>query len=213
MNLWRVSLLLALVAHAGCGYSLAGRGSFLPAYIKRIGIPQFVNNTAVFDLDRQVTERVRTEFIGRGKYTIVPDATGVDALLTGTISSVTLTPVAFNASLQATRYALILSASVEFKDMRTNKVLWTNPSMQYREEFELNPTSALDTTTFLGQDVNARERMANEFARLWRDPSVLSRPRTVQPRIARTTRSLSRWRKTAGYPGLRRWRFAGGCHD
>ena len=24
---------------------------------------------------------------------------------------------------------------------------------------------ALDTTTFLGQDVNARERMANEFAR------------------------------------------------
>ena len=165
MKLLRVSLLLALVAHTGCSYSLAGRGSFLPAYIKRIGIPQFVNNTAVFDLDRQVTERVRTEFIGRGKYTIVPDSTGVDALLTGTISSVTLTPVAFNASLQATRYALILSASVEFKDMRANKVLWTNPSMQYREEFELNPTSALDTTTFLGQDVNARERMANEFAR------------------------------------------------
>jgi hypothetical protein len=165
MKLLRVSLLLALVAHTGCGYSLAGRGSFLPAYIKRIGIPQFVNNTAVFDLDRQVTERVRTEFIGRGKYTIVPDSTGVDALLTGTISSVTLTPAAFNASLQATRYALVLSASVEFKDMRTNKVLWTNPSMQYREEFALDPTSALDTTTFLGQDVNARERMANEFAR------------------------------------------------
>ncbi|HEX9366826.1 MAG TPA: LptE family protein [Vicinamibacterales bacterium] len=161
----RALLLLALVAHTGCGYSLAGRGSFLPAYIKRIGIPQFINSTAVFDLDRQVTERVRTEFIGRGKYTIVPDASGVDALLTGTISSVTLTPVGFNLQNQATRYALTLSASVEFKDMRTNKVLWTNPSMQYREEFALDPTSALDTTTFLGQDVNARERMANEFAR------------------------------------------------
>ena len=165
MKCVRALLLLALVAHTGCGYSLAGRGSFLPVYIKRIGIPQFVNSTAVFDLDRQVTERVRTEFIGRGKYTIVPDASGVDALLTGTISSVTLTPVAFNTSQQATRYALTLSASVEFKDMRTNKVLWTNPSMQYREEFALDPTSALDTTTFLGQDVNARERMANEFAR------------------------------------------------
>jgi hypothetical protein len=165
MRCSRIVLLLALVAQAGCGYSLAGRGSFLPAYIKRIGVPQFVNNTPVFDLDRQVTERVRTEFIGRGKYTIVPDATGVDALLTGTISSVTLTPVAFNTSQQATRYALTLSATVEFKDMHTNKVLWTNPSMQYREEFALDPTSALDTTTFLGQDVNARERMANEFAR------------------------------------------------
>ena len=153
------------LAHGACGYSLAGRGSFLPAYIKRIGVPQFTNNTAVFELDRQVTDRVRSEFIGRGKWTIVPEAVGVDGLLTGVISSVTLTPVAFNEAQQATRYALTLSASVEFKDLRTNTVIWANPSMQYREEFQLNPTSALDTATFLGQDVNARERMANEFAR------------------------------------------------
>jgi hypothetical protein len=156
---------LAVLAQSGCGYSLAGRGSFLPAYIKRIGVPQFTNNTSVFDLDRQVTEKVRSEFIGRGKYTIVPDSTGVDGLLSGVISSVTLTPVNFNQSNQATRYALTLSASVEFKDMHTNKVLWSNPSMQYREEFALDPTSAIDTNAFLGQDVNARERMANEFAR------------------------------------------------
>ena len=160
-----VLLLVAVLAHSGCGYSLAGKGSFLPAYIKRIGVPMFTNNTSVFDLDRQVTERVRTEFIGRGKYTIVPEATGVDGLLTGVISSVTLTPVAFNAAQQATRYALTLSASVEFKDMRANKVLWANPSMQYREEFALDPTSAVDLNTFLGQDVDARQRMANEFAR------------------------------------------------
>ena len=158
-------LLVAVAAHSGCGYSLAGKGSFLPAYIKRIGVPMFTNNTPVFDLDRQVTERVRTEFIGRGKYTIVPEATGVDGLLTGVISSVTLTPVAFNAAQQATRYALTLSASVEFKDMKANKVLWSNPSMQYREEFALDPTSAVDLNTFLGQDVDARQRMANEFAR------------------------------------------------
>ena len=160
-----VALVLALLVHGGCGYSLAGRGSFLPPYIKRIGIPIFTNNTPVFDLDRQVTERVRTEFIGRGKYEIVPDATGVDALLTGTISSVTLTPVAFNTSQQATRYALTLTVSAEFKDMRANKVLWTNPSMQYREEFSLDPRTAADTTTFLAQDANARERMAFELAR------------------------------------------------
>jgi len=162
---WRLALVLAVLAHSGCGYSLAGRGSFLPAYIKRIGVPQFTNNTPVFQLDRQVTERVRSEFIGRGKWTIVPETTGVDGLVTGVISSVTLTPVAFNTSQQATRYALTLSAAVEFKDMRTNAVIWSNPAMQYREEFALNPTSAVDTTTFLGQDINARERMANEFAR------------------------------------------------
>jgi tetrahydromethanopterin S-methyltransferase subunit F len=161
----RIALVLAVLAHSGCGYSLAGRGSFLPEYIKRIGVPQFTNNTAVFQLDRQVTERVRSEFIGRGRWTVVTESSGVDGLVTGVISSVTLTPVAFNTAQQATRYALTLSAQVEFKDMRDNKVLWSNPAMQYREEFALNPTSALDTASFLGQDVNARERMANEFAR------------------------------------------------
>ncbi len=160
-----VAALLAVALESGCGYTLAGRGSFLPAYIKVIGIPLFTNNSAIFDLDRQVTERVRAEFIGRGKYTIKPDATGVDGLLTGTITGVFLTPVAFNAAQQATRYALSMTATVEFKDMTANKVLWANPAMQYREEFALNPTNALDTTTFLGQNQNAQTRMASEFAR------------------------------------------------
>jgi outer membrane lipopolysaccharide assembly protein LptE/RlpB len=160
-----VAALLAVVLESGCGYTLAGRGSFLPAYIKVIGIPLFVNNSPIFDLDRQVTERVRAEFIGRGKYTIKPDANGVDGLLTGTITGVFLTPVAFNSAQQATRYALSMTATVEFKDMTANKTLWSNPSMQYREEFALNPTNALDTTTFLGQNQNAQTRMASEFAR------------------------------------------------
>jgi hypothetical protein len=134
-----VAALLAVALESGCGYTLAGRGSFLPSYIKVIGIPLFVNSSAIFDLDRQVTERVRSEFIGRGKYTIKPDATGVDGLLTGTITGVFLTPVAFNSAQQATRYALSMTASVEFKDMTANKVLWANPSMQYREESSPQP--------------------------------------------------------------------------
>jgi hypothetical protein len=161
-----VVLAAAVVAQSGCGYSLAGRGSFLPAYVKRIGIPLFVNSTTVFDLDQRVTQKVRTEFIGRGKWTIVPDQTGVDAILSGTITGVTLTPVALNNQQQATRYALAMTGSVEFKDLQTNKVIWSNPSMAYREEFDVPASSnTLDTATYFGQDANALDRLSNEFAR------------------------------------------------
>lgn len=160
------SLLLLALSSGGCGYTLAGHGTFLPAYIKRIGIPTFTNNSTVFNVEQSVTQKVRAEFIGRGKYTIVPDTTGVDALLTGEISAITLTPAAFNTQQQATRYALTLVAKVEFKDMTTNKVLWQNPSMQYREEFDVTTTSnTLDPTAFFGQNVNALDRMTSEFAR------------------------------------------------
>ena len=41
-----VSLLRArAMLSRGCGYSLAGRGSFLPRHIKTIGIPTFANRT------------------------------------------------------------------------------------------------------------------------------------------------------------------------
>jgi hypothetical protein len=156
-----VALSMAL---PGCGYSLSGRGSFLPAYIKVIGVPMFVNSTPVFDVEKRITERVTSELIGRGKYTVKQDATGVDGLLTGEITSITLAPAAFTPDRQATRYALTLTARIEFKDMKTNKILWSNPSMQFREEFDVT-TDVADPAAFFGQDANALERVATEFAR------------------------------------------------
>lgn len=158
--------LLVLVPLSGCGYSLSGRGSFLPAYIKTIGVPQFTNNTPVFEIERRVTQHVQSELIGRGKYTVLPQTTGVDAVLSGEISSITLAPAAFTEQQQASRYVLTLTARVEFKDLKTDKILWSNPSMQFREEYDVTSTTdALDVTAFLGQDVNAQERLATEFAR------------------------------------------------
>lgn len=161
-----IALLALVLCLPGCGYSLSGRGSFLPAYIKTIGLPMFVNNTSVFDVEKRITDRVRSELIGRGKYKVVQETTGVDALLTGVISSITLTPAAFTDQRQASRYVLTLTANIEFKDLKTNKVLWSNPSMQFREEFDVTNTAlAADPNAFFGQDVNAVERLASEFAR------------------------------------------------
>jgi outer membrane lipopolysaccharide assembly protein LptE/RlpB len=150
---------------SGCGYALAGRGSFLPAYIRTIGLPTFVNHTQVFEIERPITDRVRSELIGRGSYTVTPETTGVDAVLTGEISSITVVPAAFTDQQQASRYVLIMTSKVEFKDLKSGKILWSNPAMQFREEYEVATTATPDVNTFLGQDANAVERLATEFAR------------------------------------------------
>jgi hypothetical protein len=148
----------------GCGYTLSGRGSFLPSYIKVIGVPMFTNSTPVFDVEKRITERVISELIGRGKYKVEPTATGVDALLTGEISSITLAPAAFTTDRQASRYVFTLTSRIEFRDMKTNKILWSNPAMQFREEFDVT-TDVADPNAFFGQDANALERVSSEFAR------------------------------------------------
>jgi hypothetical protein len=161
-----LAAVLAALLSAGCGYTLAGRGSFLPEHIRTIGVPLFVNNTQVFEVEQKITERVRSELLGRGRYTVLQETTGVDAVLIGEITSITYAPSAFTAQQQASRYAVTLVAKVEFKDLKTDKVLWSNPSMQFREEFEVTTaTVAGDVTAFFGQNTNALERMAAEFAR------------------------------------------------
>src|ERR1051325_3082343 len=90
---------------SSCGYALAGRGSFLPEYIKTIGIPTFANRTTVFNLETMLTQKVRAEFIGRGKYQTLPESTGVDALLNGEVTNVSIIPSSFNTQQLATRYS------------------------------------------------------------------------------------------------------------
>jgi hypothetical protein len=163
------AVLLLTLGSSGCGYSLAGRGSFLPAYIKTIGLPLFVNNTPVFDVERRITEKVRAELIGRGRYTVKPETAGVDAVLLGEIVTIALAPTAFNQQQQATRYSITLIARIEFKDLKTDKVLWSNPGLVFSEQYDLTTVVAggatTDVTAFLGQNVNALERLASEFAR------------------------------------------------
>lgn len=157
----------ALVLTAGgCGYSLAGKGSFLPATIKVIGIPEFANQTPYYDMERKFTERVRSEFIGRGRYQVLPQVTGVDAIVRGTITSVAIAPANFNQSQQATRYVVIIRTKIEFYDVKEDKVLWENPLMFFREEYDLPADSmAGDPAAFFGQSSNALERVALDFAR------------------------------------------------
>jgi hypothetical protein len=157
---------LGVAATPGCGYSLAGHGSFLPAYIRTIGIPTFTNRTVVFNLETMLTQKVRSEFIGRGKYQILPEATGVDALLTGEITAVSIQPASFNPQQLASRYAITMSARIELRDMRENKVLWENPGVLFRQEYDATGgRSVVDPAAFFQQDTNALERISTEFAR------------------------------------------------
>ena len=126
----------------------------------------FVNNTPVFEIEQKITAKVQAELIGRGRYEVKPDRQSVDAVLLGEIQAVSLAPAAFNDQQQATRYALTIVAKLEFRDVKSDKVLWANPALAFSEQDHVATTqTALDPNAFLGQNANAMERLASEFAR------------------------------------------------
>ena len=141
MWLWRkpalaMWIVAAALASNGCGYALAGRGNFLPAYIRTIGIPTFENHTSLFQIAQLVTDKVRTEFIGRGNYKIVPEAAGADAVLVGAVTNVMVVPTNFSAEQPASRYTITVTANIQLRDVQKDTILWSNPSISIREEYD-----------------------------------------------------------------------------
>jgi outer membrane lipopolysaccharide assembly protein LptE/RlpB len=161
------ALALALLAISACGYALAGRANNVPDHVRRIGVPPFENQSTTPDLDRVLAEAVRTELQGRGRYVIVQDATGVDAVLTAVLRPIAVNVLALtDQTRQASKYSMTVQASVEFKDLTVNKVLWTNPAMSVTEEYEATGTIAInDPAAIFSQDANALTRLAKAFAR------------------------------------------------
>jgi hypothetical protein len=171
---WPGALALALLlsSSGGCGYALAGHGSFLPDYIRIIGIPAFGNQTSYFDIAQILTDKVRTEFIGRGHYQVVPETAGADGVMVGTITGISILPSAFSAQQQASRYTITVTANIELRDSRENKVLWNNPAVIVRDEIDAtgsavsgDPNGALDPAAFFNQETSAVQRVGDEFAR------------------------------------------------
>jgi len=167
----RVATLLVCVwalAASGCGYALAGRGSFLPTTIRTVGIPKLENQTTFFQVEDILTDKIRTEFIGRGKYRVVPDTQGADAVLTGEILAISVQAVGLNDQQLASRYLFTWTIKVAFTDAQTSMVLWSNDALTVRGEYDLSQRGTDATTlgsTFVDQERTSADRIATDVAR------------------------------------------------
>jgi lipopolysaccharide assembly LptE-like protein len=152
---------------SGCGYALAGRGSFLPDYIRVVGIPQFENRSSFSQVEQILTDKVRSEFIGRGKFTVVPDTSGSDAVLSGEVLAISVQPVGFTEQQLASRYLLTWTMKVAFTDARTNEVLWSNDALTFRGEYELSTrgNTVIEGAVFVDQERSSVDRIATDVAR------------------------------------------------
>lgn len=161
----------AIIATMACGYALTGKGGSLPpksdgSPIKRIGVPLFVNQTRTPDLDQIVTTAVRQELQSKGRYTVLPDDTGVDAVLSGTLLDLRSDTMGITEARQAARYLIRVNANVEFKEANAKAPFWSNPSFRMAEEYDVpSGTTATDQTLIFQADRQALERLAKSFAR------------------------------------------------
>jgi hypothetical protein len=151
----------------GCGYALVGRGTIVDPSIKKIGVPTFANATGKAALDQKITQRVIEELLRRGRFDVVQESAGVDALVEGTILRYDVQPVGFSAdggggsATQASRYAITVTAKIRYAKVGAPEPIWSNDAFQFRDEYEVGS----DPAAFFDREDQAIDRLATSFAR------------------------------------------------
>jgi hypothetical protein len=158
-------LAVVAVASSSCGYSLAGRGSYLPTTIRIVGIPTFENATAQQRIEQTLTEQVRSKFIGRGKYTVINQEAGADAVLRARIVGFTLQPSGLNQQQLTSRYLVTITLKVAFVDLKNPDMpLWSNDALTFKDEYDLGSPNAT-SGTLIDQSPNVVTRIADDASR------------------------------------------------
>jgi outer membrane lipopolysaccharide assembly protein LptE/RlpB len=151
-----------LLVTAGCGYHTGGHRTQLPANVKTIAIPGFVNVTRTYRIEQIFTAAVVQEWLTRTNYRVVNnEAENADATLRGTIYSASSAPSTYDSRTgRAASIAVAVFARVTLTG-RDGKVLYDNPSYVFKDQYQLSN----DLSTFFEEDTPSLQRMSRDFAR------------------------------------------------
>ena len=142
--------LAVLLGATGCGYHVAGKADLIPATIKTIAVPAFLNNTIRYKLAEQLPADISREFISRTRYKIVTDPNAADAVLSGAVVNFISYPIiADQSSGRATVVQASAFLKVTLTERATGKVLFSRPLFEARERYEIstNPQAYFDESS------------------------------------------------------------------
>jgi outer membrane lipopolysaccharide assembly protein LptE/RlpB len=154
--------LLAAITTLGCGYHTAGHATRLPASMRTIAVPMFINQTQTYRIEQILTRDVVREFLARTHYQVTNDAgQSADAVLKGTVISAHASPLTYDAQTGRISSAVVtVSMKVSLID-HTGHTFFENQNYTFRQQYQVSR----EVTSFFEEETPALQRMSQDFAR------------------------------------------------
>lgn len=123
---------------SSCGYHVGGKADLVPKSIQTIAIPAFANSSIHYRLTDELPRDIAREFLARTRFKIENNASLADAVLNGTVNSVTTFPTIYDPiSGKATSVQVSVQMSITLVERTTGRVLYSNPSLQAKQNFDI----------------------------------------------------------------------------
>ncbi|HEY2364685.1 MAG TPA: LPS assembly lipoprotein LptE [Candidatus Angelobacter sp.] len=162
MRFARHIFLLAAMATLGCGYHTAGHATRIPASVRTIAVPVFINQTQTYRIEQILTRDVVREFLARTHYQIANDSgKSADAVLKGTVISAQAAPLTYDAQTGRISSAVVtVSMKVSLVD-HAGHTFFENQNYTFRQQYQVSR----EVTSFFEEETPALQRMSQDFAR------------------------------------------------
>ncbi|MEW6734014.1 MAG: LptE family protein [Acidobacteriota bacterium] len=145
-----------------CGYQRAGKGQGLPDHIHTISVQTFRNDSLRYRVEQKFTAAVINELLHRtNRFKLASDPAQADATITGNIRNFGFRHVLLDNNGRTRVFEITITTSVLVRDQTSNKVLFDNPRIVFRGEYELSD----DPRSFFNEEDPAVERLARDFAK------------------------------------------------
>ncbi len=155
---WITALLLITTS---CGYHTSAHSVRLPSDVHTIYVPAFTNLTHTYHIEETLTAAVVRELRSRTSYRIVTSNDGTaDATLTGAVTLTNIAPLTYNSQTGGISSSLVFVAMKVSLIGRNGKVLWDNPNLLYREQYQI----ANNGRDFFEEQGPALDRLASNFS-------------------------------------------------
>lgn len=153
----------AAVLLAGCGYHVSGHGDALPTSIHSIYIPAFTNVTSKYKLADSMPEAIAREFIARTRYRIAKDEQSADAVLRGSINTVTFWGMVVDPTTgRASTVQISVNMQVSLVERESGKVLFSRPGFEMHSQYEITANQR----AYFDESGAALDRISADAARM-----------------------------------------------
>ncbi|MEN6620224.1 MAG: LptE family protein [Smithella sp.] len=112
-----------------CGYTFAPQGDYIDKRIVNIYVAQFDNKTAQAEIENYVRSAFIDQFIQTSRFKIVENVEQADAIIKGSVLTLTTAPLSYRSSTLAAEERATMTLDVTFREKESGKDIWKSPNI------------------------------------------------------------------------------------
>lgn len=149
-----------LLLITGCGYRFTPAGEHIGTRIQKVFVDNFSNRTSEAYVENYLRQAFIDEFIKGRRFKLVGKPEMADAVLKGSIKSLTISHLSYDINNIAMEERVTMIMEIIFEEQDTHKIIWSNKDISGMEDYRITT----DQLTSESRRKDALIKLSNDTA-------------------------------------------------